>query len=393
MKIRHLLLVIAIPLMLTSCPYDDQLKTFNDTLKTTEEDLNKRIDETRKTFATAMQNAVLAIPGAEWGQLIRDANGDNPQKRDDALKYIKNVMHIDLDSSYVATVWFDNFPQDVPLELFLVRTETPTINDITLQYLRNNVVERKTIHGSAVTSRTTAEVRDALAKRLEDALTRICGNGRKVDFNGFDYTNGRLTAKMMTTIHWDSPLMQSPYVAWEGTVSPLSQQLFPVSSSQQTMFFEQFIKGSLAERKALATELANCIIEPYANLTPGLQPPTATTEWTVTDTRQYLTILLNQDHFNKVKGTLKIEAVVHKKDDPTAMVHRTARIPIDANDFEPKANNPLIDLHKTNEPQKYVWYSVNMTDFQGYNAAKEQEIEDIKKNIEQWRNLSVTISK
>jgi hypothetical protein len=177
--------------------------------------------------------------------------------------------------------------------------------------------------------------------------------------------------------------MQSPYVPWEGT----SQITGPVSDPTQTVFLEKFINGSLEERKVLAKQLADCIIDPYANLTPGLEPPTVDIVWNIADSRQYLTILFNQDHFNKVKDKLKIFTVVHKKGDPTAMVQHTSKIPVDPNDFVPRSNHGLVDLQKADEPQKYVWYSVNMTDFQGYDANVAKRVADLKSKLDGWANL------
>jgi hypothetical protein len=383
MKTLQVGIVFFATFLLSGCPWDDVQKdldknvaAINNSINNNVAVINDSINETRKTFASVAKDAVLAVPGAEWGQLIRDLNGPDKDKRDAASAYLKNVMHEDPTVEYTATVWFDGIPTDEPLEVILVRTDTPTLSEIELNNIRRNLVERSTIHGSSLSGRSPAEIKANISRILLGALNKICGEGTTITTGQPGFPG--IPVGEYETIHWNSELMPAPYEGFS----------FPEPATQQKRL-TAMAREAMSKRQALASEMAECIVNPYGTLVPGTQLPVAETVWKVTDTRQYLTILLNQNHFNKLKKDLRMQTVVHKRDDANVMVGRLNRITVDPNEFEPIGAHGLVDLKIPNEPQKYVWNSINMTDFQGYDASVAERVEELQNKLHDWSQLEV----
>jgi hypothetical protein len=131
-------LIPALTLLLTACPYDDQLKQLNDSLKQTEKDLNQQISETRKTFAEVSQGAIKAVPGERYLEIIDDLNGPDAEKKKRAQDFLKSLAHVDLSVEYEATIWFQNIPPNERLEVWIFRAQTPDFGEIQVRLNSKN---------------------------------------------------------------------------------------------------------------------------------------------------------------------------------------------------------------------------------------------------------------
>lgn len=377
MKITHLLLIITAPFLLTSCPYDDQLNKLNDTLTQTEKDLNAKIDDTRKTLADVSQQAIRAVPGERYLELIDDLFSGDPAKKQKAQDFLRNLGGIDVSVQYEATVWFDNLGANDQVEAAIFRAATPTFDEISVRLSSGSNINRYTVRGSATGGQYVAQAKQTLTNKIYGILNDAFGQN---------------TPLLVLNPAYNQFIMG--YAGPKG-IANLSMWGKSNDSAWVTQVLQQNSQSTDKNRQAIAAELADAFFDPYSQVVPPNTGPLLHEQtWSLVDGRQFLFVIIREDDFNNLKtrqtpNKLVIRAAVHKKDDPSVIVTNSGQpIVFDLNEFEPRDGHPDFSFNLPNESQKYVWSVHNLTDFQGYDSDSAAKVKQLAEKLAGWEKLA-----
>jgi len=356
----------------------------------TRDELTKQIAETRKTFAQVSQDAIKAVPGERYLQLIDDLNSSDPAKKKEAQRFLLSLAHVDLSVPYRATVWFDHIPANEHVTVAVFRAMTPDFAEIQARLAPGGGVhiQRYELNGPAAAGRSLADAKEVLFQKINTAVDRLFGRPEIFE-EDLGTTTGNILGRDFTITSVQRSLLLNSKLLPQRAPKRFTN-LDPRGSNDRDEL-QRRIDNAVSQRSSLVRDLANTLIEPYESLLPSSNLPIEELDWDVMDGRQFLFVIMKKVEFDKLASQnppLRIKAVVHHEDDVHATFRSSEPLPFDLNEFVPTDKHPGFKFGLPNEPEVYVWAAKNMTDFQGYDPETRDKVRALAAKLDEWAKLS-----
>lgn len=337
----------------------DKVDEFNKQIEETRNELKTQIEETRGMVKQVSDNAIRAVPGERWLQLIDDLNSEDDATRTRAQDFLRRVGKIDIDNNYEASIWFGK-PANMELDVSVLRASDRGLA----------VVESAALNGplnfvNVANSLHPALDMEARLKRVEEA----CTNGLKklvgtpeVQISSF---SGENDAQVTENILWQGGLRTSGQFHTDGHVYNFNQGTLVNESNK--------VCGEAAG------DIAKALIAFYEiDADPG--EARLVLPWNALDSQQFLFVIVRARHFEDTKPNLSIKALVHRVGDKSVTLHGTYVRSIELDQFQ------RATVKDGNIDRDVYWAAFNMAGYLPLSKEQLQKAKELRDLLDEFTN-------
>lgn len=355
----------------------------------------KEAEMYRQTTEELVRQLRLTVPGERMLDLWDRASSDDENVRKAALQEIERKFGVKIGEPLKATVTFMFDESKGPLRVHVFRGFTPWESQVKAEFEANSLDLNEPVRSSYYRKFSETEMKQRLTNSLSSALRELAGKPAPfvVEYKECGDESREWCGSYFMS-YPESPLMPSAALSLDTDASDWELARAPNLVKHRDHLQQkanEILSSKTVQLREIAGEIADSMLEVYQWNNVSTNDLAKRIDWTVSDRKQWLFIVIPQEDFDRHKDNLSIRASVHKASDPNSLVSRENPLLIVPEQFE---LNPLFDDGRMSTIYgKFFWASFNMTNSELFLSDKIDNSERLNQILDKLDKLSESRAK